>query len=176
MSASTATAWGGVLRHHYRAALLRRSVACPDDVRRHLEARLQALPSENGAAVPQYKHLEKRAASQLAELVASLSARDAVSGPNDLPELAALRAHRSTWTQLGVDRHVTSALARAPTNAGPLNSHHLALSTLNRLRSLSPDYLRHLVSHIDALLCLEDAVRKVRPPRRKPKAGKTPTP
>lgn len=72
-------------------------------------------------------------------------------------ELKSLRQFRRTWSKLGVDRQLSHAAARAPDNAGPLNSHHLALQALKQMRALSPAYLERFMSYIDALQWLEEA-------------------
>lgn len=108
----------------------------------------------------------------LAELLAHVR-RHAPTDPTDGPaqaggggvgpqgELKALRHFRRTWARLNVDRQLSHALAQAPANAGPLNSHHLVLQALGQLRELSPAYLEQFMSYVDALLWLDqaDAVR-----------------
>ena len=70
-------------------------------------------------------------------------------------ELKAIRYYRDTWLQLSVEQQLTAAQAKAPENAGPLNSHALVLRALQRMRDSSPDYLSRFMSYADALLCLE---------------------
>lgn len=70
-------------------------------------------------------------------------------------ELKTLRESRSTWSKLSVDKQVAQALAQAPKNAGPINSHMLVLRSLALMRELSPDYLNRFISYADTLLCLE---------------------
>jgi hypothetical protein len=72
-------------------------------------------------------------------------------------ELKALRQSRSTWTQLSVDHQLARSVAKRPENAGPLNSHLLALRSLEAMRDLSPDYLRRFMSSFDALWWLDQA-------------------
>ena len=72
-------------------------------------------------------------------------------------ELKALRYFRRTWSRLNVDRQLSQALAQAPANAGPLNSHHLVLQALGQMRELSPAYLEQFMSYVDALLWLDQA-------------------
>lgn len=72
-------------------------------------------------------------------------------------ELRSLSYFRDTWSKLSVDQQLTQALAQGPENAGPLNSHLLVLLSLQRLRELAPDYLNRLMSHVDALLWLDQA-------------------
>jgi hypothetical protein len=71
------------------------------------------------------------------------------------PELKTARVFRNTWSKLSVDKRVTKALAQAPKNAGPINSHSLVLRSLALMREVSPDYLNRFTSYVDTLLCLE---------------------
>lgn len=61
------------------------------------------------------------------------------------------------WAELKVEQQLAEALAQAPENAGPLNSHLLALQSLKLMRDLSPGYLKRFVSYVDALLWLDQA-------------------
>ena len=56
-----------------------------------------------------------------------------------------------------VEQQLAEALAQAPENAGPLNSHLLALQSLKLMRDVSPGYLKRFVSYVDALLWLDQA-------------------
>lgn len=117
--------------------------------------------------------LEKQGKGEpLAELVQLLAQHSPEAGgavPDALPgaaasptaeapaELRSLTYFRDTWSKLSVEQQLTQALAQAPENAGPLNSHRLVLLSLQRLRELAPDYLNRLMSHVDALLWLDQA-------------------
>lgn len=72
-------------------------------------------------------------------------------------ELRSVSCFRNTWSKLSVDRQLAEALEQAPENAGPLNSHHLVLQSLKLMRDVSPDYLKHFMSYVDALFWLEQA-------------------
>lgn len=84
------------------------------------------------------------------------------------PELRAVRNFRNTWSKLSVNKQVNQALTQAPKNAGPLNSHRVALSSLALMRDISPDYLNRFMSYVDTLLCLEQGEKPTLP------SGKTP--
>lgn len=86
------------------------------------------------------------------------------------PELKSVKNFRNTWSKLSVNKQVNQALTQAPQNAGPLNSHRVALRSLALMRDISPDYLHRFMSYVDTLLCL-DRGGKPTPP-----SGKTPTP
>ncbi|MDO9600059.1 MAG: DUF2894 domain-containing protein [Azoarcus sp.] len=72
-------------------------------------------------------------------------------------ELRSMRNFRSTWSKLSVDRQLSQALAQAPENAGPLNSHFLVLQALTQMRDISPQYLKQFMSYVDTLLWLDQA-------------------
>ena len=72
-------------------------------------------------------------------------------------ELTALAYFRNTWSRLNVDQQLARALAQAPENAGPLNSHLLVLQSLKLMRDISPEYLRRFMAYADALLWLDQA-------------------
>ena len=72
-------------------------------------------------------------------------------------ELKTLRYFRSTWSRLSAHQRLTQSLAQVPTNAGPLNSHHLVHRALTLMRDVSPPYLNRFISYVDALLWLDQA-------------------
>lgn len=74
-----------------------------------------------------------------------------------VPELKAIEHFRSTWSALHAEKQLTQAFNQAPDNAGPLNSHHLVLRSLDVMRNISPHYLTRFMAHVDALLCLDAA-------------------
>lgn len=95
---------------------------------------------------------------QLRQRAHSGPAAPEVPGPGvGLPDMPSLQGFREVWAQVAAEAQLSQALARAPENAGPLNSHRLVLQTLVLMRELSPIYLRHFLSHLDALLWLEQA-------------------
>jgi hypothetical protein len=72
-------------------------------------------------------------------------------------ELRTLRMFKSTWSKLSVEQQLTESLAKAPDNAGPLNSNLLVLRSLKLMRETSPAYLHRFMSYVDALLWLDQA-------------------
>jgi hypothetical protein len=88
--------------------------------------------------------------------------------PGDSPSLLRFR---ETWAHLAAETQVARAAARAPDNAGPLNSHRLVLRSLALMQTTSPHYLRRFLSHVDTLLWLERvsplATAEPKPVRRK---------
>lgn len=102
----------------------------------------------------------------LAGLLASLGqhAAPALQSPSAVATGTALRRElksvtyfHSTWSKLSVDQELSHALAQAPANAGPLNSHYLVLQSLGLMRELAPEYLKQFMSYADALLWLDQA-------------------
>ena len=57
--------------------------------------------------------------------------------------------------KISVQKQVTQAIAQAPQNAGPINSHMLVLRSLGLMRDLSPDYLNRFMGYVDTLLFLD---------------------
>lgn len=72
-------------------------------------------------------------------------------------ELKSVRHFGAAWARLGTDRQLAQALAQAPDNAGPLNSHHLVLQSLKLMNEIAPGYLRRFIAQVDALCWLEQA-------------------
>lgn len=104
------------------------------------------------------------AGGALAELVAQLPSQPATSN--------ALRSLRQSLSQLSVAQHISEALDQAPQNAGPINSHHLMLRSLELMRELSPAYLQHFMTYADTLLFLEQSGVK-KPSTSKPRKAQT---
>jgi hypothetical protein len=72
-------------------------------------------------------------------------------------ELKSVAYFRNTWSRLSTEQQLTQTLAQAPANAGPMNSQHLVLRSLETMRDISPDYLQNFMSYIDALIWLDHA-------------------
>lgn len=73
------------------------------------------------------------------------------------PELKSVAYFRDEWSKLSTEQQLTQTLAQAPENAGPMNSQHLVLRSLQFMRDIAPDYLHGFMSYIDALIWLEHA-------------------
>lgn len=87
-------------------------------------------------------------------------------------ELKSVKYFRNTWSRLSAERQVTQALGLAPKNAGPINSHVVALRSLALMRDTSPDYLNRFMSYVDALLSLEQGQKSPAPAAKTPRASK----
>ena len=75
-----------------------------------------------------------------------------------------IRQFRKQLGQISVQKQVSKAMAQAPQNAGPINSHMLVLRSLGLMRVASPDYLSRFMGYVDTLLFLEEAGQGKRVP------------
>lgn len=99
--------------------------------------------------------LLRELASRTAQGDASVAPAPAERAPP--PELKSLDYFRDSWSRLSVEQQFAQAMAQAPENAGPLNSHLLILRALQRMREISPDYLNRFMTYADALVWLDQA-------------------
>lgn len=163
------------VRFRFMEALARRAAAHRGEARRIVEDTLAKTLTEYRNRV---EHAPDRAASPraqshshrspLADLLGHIAQHAATDMESDQApdarmdsgapaELKSLRYFRGAWAKLSADQQLTQALAQAPENAGPLNSHLLVLESLTLMRDLSPDYLNRFMSYVDALLWLDQA-------------------
>lgn len=85
-------------------------------------------------------------------------AKDSVGASRpSAPELKSVAYFRDEWSKLSTEQQLMQTLALAPENAGPMNSQHLVLRSLQVMRDIAPDYLHGFMSYIDALIWLEHA-------------------
>ena len=75
-------------------------------------------------------------------------------GRMDKPHIVQFRQQLG---KISVQKQVTQAIAQAPQNAGPINSHMLVLRSLGLMRDLSPDYLNRFMGYVDTLFFLDSA-------------------
>ncbi|WP_295958431.1 DUF2894 domain-containing protein [uncultured Xanthomonas sp.] len=71
------------------------------------------------------------------------------------PQLTAVEDARRLWTELRSRSQLRQSLQPAPADAGPLNSGVLVHRALALMRTLSPGYLQHFLSYVDALSWLQ---------------------
>lgn len=152
------------VRFRYLEALARRISAQPEPLRRLLQARFMARLAEYAehakaaAPVAARRATTREPASPLAQLMQVLreSRPDpAIAAGRD--ELASARRFREAWDAQRALEKLELAFARRPAQAGPLNSHALVLQSLELMRSVSPQYLRQFVLHVETLQWLEAA-------------------
>lgn len=89
-------------------------------------------------------------------------------GTESLSDLRSVRQFSQVWSKISAEKQVAKALDGGPENAGPLNPHKLMLRSLDLMRTLSPDYLRHFWSQMDSLLWLERMNTSAATPAAKP--------
>ena len=130
-----------------------------------LNARM-ASPSQHASATGKATATDVSSPSPLALMLQDLApleapaTREVASQRPPWPaENPRVRQLRKTLSQLKVQKQVTQAMAQAPENAGPINSHMLVLRSLALMRELSPDYLNRFMRYTDTLLNLEAAAR-----------------
>ena len=75
-------------------------------------------------------------------------------------------------SKISVQKQGKQAMAMAPQNAGPINSHMLVLRSLGLMQEASPDYLNRFMTYVDTLLCLEEAGKTSAQPKKTPSAAK----
>ena len=170
------------IRLAYLDALARRAATQPETIRQSLYARINAAADElvSRPAPSPNTIAPTSSASPLAELLAYISqhahdqqpanaaaipqedfrpkAKDSSTGSSrQTPELKSVAYFREEWSKLSTEQQLTQTLAQAPENAGPMNSQHLVLRSLQVMRDMAPDYLHAFMSYIDALIWLDHA-------------------
>jgi hypothetical protein len=174
------------IRFAYLDALARRAATQPETIRQALAAKISAAADElasHPAPAPS-AIAPTSSASPLTELLAYISghahgqpeatqaadaaavppgdlrpkAKDPSTGRNrQTPELKSVAYFRNEWSRLSSEQQLSQTLAQAPENAGPMNSQHLVLRSLQVMHDIAPDYLHGFMSYIDALIWLEHA-------------------
>ena len=159
------------VRFAYLEALARRAAAQPEAVRRGLIDKLNAVARKLASpAAPLAEATGECAASPLSELLAHINRYDyeqpditssttntAARHAQPVPELRSIACFHETWSRLSTEQQLAETLACAPENAGPLNSQHLVLRSLQLMRDIAPDYLQGFMSYVDTLIWLEHA-------------------
>ena len=147
------------VRFAYLEALTRRAATQPESVRTLLEAKIQeairelaASRTDLGAAIS-----GEDASNPLTDLLAHITQH--ANEQLEATELRSIARFQDTWARLSTEQQLTQTLAQAPENAGPMNSQHLVLRSLQRMHDLAPDYLQSFMSYIDTLIWLESAAR-----------------
>lgn len=166
-------------RFHYLEVMSRRVSQATGALRQILEDKLAAALNDYsqrvvrahetpGAETAPQTAAGNRALADLNRYIRSASRQDSAEAQDigEHREMKSVRRFRKTWTRISANDQVEQAILRGPENAGPLNSHMLVLRSLALMRTLSPDYLRRFMSHVDSLLWLDEQSRM--PPKVKP--------
>jgi hypothetical protein len=111
--------------------------------------------------------------SPLAQLLQEMTPASDEAQPHKSSKPNAWRAEspriqqfRKQLGQISVQKQVTQAMAQAPQNAGPINSHMLVLRSLGQMREASPDYLGRFMVYLDTLLFLDAPMASKQPPKK----------
>ena len=168
---------------HYIETLAQRMQAQAGPAKRLLQAKLQETLQRfearmNAAGVRNEQPATSPAQpSPMATLLQDMQAQSApqASGktagwPAENPRIQQFRKQLS---QISVQKQVTQAIAQAPQNAGPINSHMLVLRSLGLMRDLSPDYLNRFMAYVDTLLILDAPQSLKAPPKKAVPASKS---
>ena len=150
---------------HYIQVLAERTRTQTGPAQALLQAKLNKALAQMQARLPTPPNTStpppSRSPSPLSALLQHMAAPSAEHplstsshGRMDKPRIVQFRQqlHR-----ISVQKQVTQAIAQAPQNAGPINSHMLVLRSLGLMRDISPDYLNRFMGYVDTLLVLEAA-------------------
>ena len=157
-----------VVQWHYIETLAARSRSQPEQIQALLQAKLQAALLNLEIRMTAATQAPAEPAAAITPSPMTLLLQEMAPPPATLPGKASfLEAHRESprvqqfrkqLRKISVQKQVSHAIAQAPQNAGPINSHMLVLRALGLMRELSPDYLQRFVAYINTLVVLENAV------------------
>ncbi len=153
---------------HYIETLAKRTQAQSGPAQVMLQTKLQAALQRFEARMNKASECSTALPSAPPPIPSPLAALLKVMEPESVPqangqprawraEKPRIQQFKKQLSQISVQKQVTQALAQAPQNAGPINSHMLVLRSLGLMREISPDYLNRFMGYIDTLLCLDEA-------------------
>ena len=155
---------------HYIETLVERTHAQSGAARQLLQVKLQAALTAfearmRLAATPSTAPAQAVLTSPLGALLQDMTLHQISQSPSQgmgqsvgwRAERPRIQQFRQQLSKISVHKQVKQAIALAPANAGPINSHMLVLRSLGLMRDLSPDYLNRFMTHVDTLLCLDEA-------------------
>lgn len=148
------------VREHFLAALQRRGEALPPAARALVDARIASLRTHSGSSALTSAPTRAQQASPLVALLNELEGRtpkeavESAPAPRDLKSAGYFRA---SLAAVKIEQQLAASLAQQPTNAGPMNSHLLAVQALDSLRATAPAYLHRFVDYLDTLFWLDGA-------------------
>ncbi|MES2584573.1 MAG: DUF2894 domain-containing protein [Pseudomonadota bacterium] len=182
------------VRFHYLEVLAQRASTHEGSVKRILDGKLEAA-----AAALRERMAQSSVVAQITAAPAETAQREtlgdllrymaehAATHTQDKPgnrvatsfapraELKSVTYFRSTWSRLSAEKEVAKALELAPKNAGPINSHVVALRALALMRDTAPDYLNRFMTYVDTLLSLDQGEKAAVPTTKAPRAAKSKT-
>ena len=165
---------------HYIETLAKRTREQSGSAQLKLLAKLQEalarLETRMGAA-PEPLAKQVATPSPLATLLRDMGSKNTPQASSKTAgwghENPRIQLFRKQLSQISVQKQVTQAIAQAPQNAGPINSHMLVLRSLGLMRDISPDYLNRFMAHVDTLLCLDEAGKAKFTPKRAASSAKS---
>jgi hypothetical protein len=181
-------------RFHYIEVLARRASSHEGSVRRILDGKLDAAVAalrqrlahaqckvQTTMVSPEVSTVQRESLADLVRHMAqniplasgTAMATAPLGAATPRAELKSVAYFRNTWSRLSAEKQVTQALGQAPKNAGPINSHGVALRSLALMRETSPDYLNRFMSYVDTLLSLEQGGRPATVAAKAPRSAKT---
>lgn len=164
------------IRFHFIDALESRANRHGGEVRRILDERLSRLleayagdlerARSEGGDPGSAEQPRKTAGGALGGLLQHIADRTPAMGdaaavdaaaprPSSFPELPALDEFRGIWAKVHSEGQLRQSLQQVPANAGPLNSGVLVHRSITLMREVSPGYLQHFLSYVDALSWLQ---------------------
>ena len=168
---------------HYIETLAERAHTQSGAVRQLLQVKLQAALTAfearmRLAATPSTAPAQAVLPSPLGALLQDMALHQTSQSPSQgmgqsvgwRAERPRIQQFRQQLSKISVHKQVTQAIAQAPQNAGPINSHMLVLRSLGLMRDISPDYLNRFMTHVDTLLRLDEADKGKLPPQKAPAA------
>ena len=166
---------------HYILVLAERTRSQTGPAQALLQAKLHSALAQLQARLAGQKKLHTppigRTPSPLSALLQDMAAPSAErplspsgQGRMDNPRVAQFRQQLG---KISVQKQVTQAIAQAPQNAGPINSHMLVLRSLGLMRDLSPEYLHHFMGYVDTLLFLDSPATVKASPKKAVLASKS---
>jgi hypothetical protein len=123
-----------------------------------LQARLAAPKKPHTPHTPHIhpnRHPPSPLSALLRDMAAPLADRPLSPGGQGRMDNPRVAQFRQQLGKISVQKQVTQAIAQAPQNAGPINSHMLVLRSLGLMRDLSPDYLNRFMGYVDTLFFLD---------------------
>jgi hypothetical protein len=137
-----------------------------------LQARLAAQKQQH---TPPPSHTPSPLSALLRDMAAPSAERPMSPGGHGRMDNPRVAQFRHQLGKISVQKQVNQAIAQAPQNAGPINSHMLVLRSLGLMRDLSPDYLNRFMGYVDCLLLLDEA-GQLKAAAKKPAAAPKRTP
>ena len=122
-----------------------------------LQARLAAQKKQHTQHIQPTRHTPSPLSALLRDMAAPSADRPLSPGGHGRMDKPHIVQFRQQLGKISVQKQVTQAIAQAPQNAGPINSHMLVLRSLGLMRDLSPDYLNRFMGYVDTLFFLDSA-------------------